>query len=1011
VPDHVERRTGTYVDSVSLMQVSRAAATAPGVDAAQVAMATELNLEVIRSMGFDVPEGSPNDLLVAVRGSDEAIAAALAVVAEELTRRRGATTPAGLGAAPAPRTTGAAIAAIGADLALVSVPGAHAVAEALDAIAAGVSVMVFSDNVPVEDEVALKDAAARAGVLVMGPDCGTAVVGGVALGFANVVRPGSVGIVAASGTGAQQVMALLDAAHVGVSHCLGVGGRDLSAPVGGRSTRQALAALASDPTTERIVVVSKPPAPEVLADLEGYAAGLGKPVHWATLGPGRPDLTAAVEAVLAGLGAGVEGQEGAPGGALGEAPEAVPERVWPDWSGASSDEIGEGSLRGLFCGGTLADEAMLIAADQLGDVRSNIPLRPDLALGPDLRDGGHVVIDFGDDSMTQGRAHPMIDPSLRLERIGIEAADPTCGVLLLDLVLGHGAHPDPATELAAAIRAARETAAAAGRDLPVVVSLTGTSGDPQGLDRCAESLADAGATVLLSNTNATRHAIHLLGRPTRPVEPAPSRAAYGTVETAGHDGTVSPLHGLLSSELTVATAGAGLFADSLRAQAVSVMEVDWQPPMPGTERDLATVLFDDRRAAANAEALRRMTAAGADLVDVRPAREALGLEPGTFLHAGPPIEFARATGPLKGALIGAMLLEGLADTAEEAEARLEKGDGITLEPCHHRDAVGPMAGVISPSMWVYELRDEVHDNTSWCSLNEGLGKVLRYGAYGPEVIDRLRWMNAVLGPILQQAVRSRVDASGAVDIKAIIAQMLQMGDEGHNRNRAGSLMLLRELLPTMITADAPSTDIAEAVRFSGANEHFFLNLGMPACKLSTLAAHGIPGSSVVTTMARNGTDFGIRVSGTGDAWFTGPANTPEGLFLGSYGPDDANPDIGDSAITETAGIGGFAMAAAPAIVKFVGGDVPFALRATQTMYAITVGEHTAYQVPILEFRGTPTGIDVAAVARTGILPQINTGMAGRVAGTGQVGAGLVNPPAVCFTDALATLAQRASKKG
>lgn len=465
-----------------------------------------------------------------------------------------------------------------------------------------------------------------------------------------------------------------------------------------------------------------------------------------------------------------------------------------------------------------------------------------------------------------------------------------------------------------------------------------------------------------------------------------------------------PLHGLLSGEITVATAGASLLADSLRAQAVSVTEAAWQPPVAGTDHDLATVFGDPRRPAANAEAVRRMTAAGADLVDVRPAREALGLERGTFLHAGPPITFDRASGPLRGALIGAMLFEGLADTAQEAEAALARGAGITLEPCHHRDAVGPMAGVISPSMWVYELRDEVHGNTSWCSLNEGLGKVLRYGAYGPEVIDRLRWMNSVLGPLLQQAVRARVDGEGPIDIKAILAQMLQMGDEGHNRNRAGSLMLLRELLPWLIRADASSADVAEAVRFSGANEHFFLNLGMPACKLATLAAQGIPGSSVVTTMARNGTDFGIRVSGTGDEWFTGPANTPEGLFLGSFGPDDANPDIGDSAITETAGIGGFAMAAAPAIVRFVGGDVPFALRATQTMYEITVGEHTAYQIPILEFRGTPTGIDVAAVARTGILPQINTGMAGRVAGTGQVGAGLVNPPQECFTKALAALA-------
>lgn len=466
--------------------------------------------------------------------------------------------------------------------------------------------------------------------------------------------------------------------------------------------------------------------------------------------------------------------------------------------------------------------------------------------------------------------------------------------------------------------------------------------------------------------------------------------------------TSRPLRGLLSADVSVATAGVSLFADALRAQAVPVTEAAWQPPLDGTAADLAVVLADPRRAEANAEAFRRMTAAGADLVDVRPASEALGLEKGTFLHAGPPITWERASGPLRGALIGAMLFEGLAADAEEAEARLAKGDGITLEPCHHRDAVGPMAGVVSPSMWLYELRDEAHDGTSWCSLNEGLGKVLRYGAYGSEVVDRLHWMNSVLGPLLQQAVRK----AGPIDVKAIIAQMLQMGDEGHNRNRAGSLMLLRELLPALITADGSSDDIAEAVRFSGANEHFFLNLGMPACKLATMAAHGIPGSSVVTTMARNGTDFGIRVSGTGDEWFTGPANTPEGLFLGSYGSEDANPDIGDSAITETAGIGGFAMAAAPAIVRFVGGDVPFALRATQTMYEITVGEHTAYQVPILEFRGTPTGIDVTAVARTGILPQINTGMAGRVAGTGQVGAGLVTPPEQCFTGALRALASR-----
>jgi FdrA protein len=490
VVDHVELRTGAYHDSVSLMQVSRTVAGTPGIEAAQVAMATELNLEVLRGMGFELPAASPNDLVIALRGEEPAIAAGRAAADAALDELRSAAKRSGsLGEAPPPVTLGRAISTAHANLALVSVPGAHAVAEALDAVTAGVSVMVFSDNVPVADEVRLKDLAKEHDVLVMGPDCGTAVVGGVALGFANVVRSGPVGIVAASGTGAQQVMCLLDAAGVGVSHCLGVGGRDLSAEVAGRSTKQALAALAADEVTTSIIVVSKPPAPGVLSDIETYAAGLGKPVHWATLGAGRPDLTAAVEQVVAVVG------------------ESVPQ--WPCWTVEQPSAAG-GSLRGLFCGGTLADEAMLVAGSELGAIRSNIPLEPGLALGPDLRDDGHVVIDFGDDSMTQGRAHPMIDPSLRLERIAAEAADPTCGVLLLDLVLGHGAHPDPAPELAEAIRSARSTAESNGRDLPVVVSLTGAQSDPQGLDRCAVTLRDAGASVFVSNAQATRHAVSLL---------------------------------------------------------------------------------------------------------------------------------------------------------------------------------------------------------------------------------------------------------------------------------------------------------------------------------------------------------------------------------------------------------------------------------------------------------------------------------------------------------------------
>src|SRR3712207_4942643 len=289
-----------------------------------------------------------------------------------------------------------------------------------------------------------------------------------------------------------------------------------------------------------------------------------------------------------------------------------------------------------------------------------------------------------------------------------------------------------------------------------------------------------------------------------------------------------------------------------------------------------------------------------------------------------------------------------------------------------------------------------------------LGKVLRMGAYDEEVLTRLRWMRDVLGPVLQAAVRSMAEP---LDVKAVLAQVLQMGDEGHNRNRAGSLMTLRELAPAIVEVDAPSSDIAAVLRFIGGNEHFFLDLGMPAAKLAMDAARDVPGSPMVTVMSRNGTEFGSQTAGTGDRWFTGPAHTPVGLFLGDYGPDDANPDIGDSAIMETYGIGGFAMAAAPAIVRFVGGTVPDALATTERMYQVTLAENPAMQIPTLGFRGSPTGIDVLAVARTGWLPQINTGMAGRVAGTGQVGAGLVQPPQQCFEQALAALAQEARAAG
>jgi FdrA protein len=463
--DHVELRSGVYADSVTLLQVSRRLQQLPGVATAQVAMATPLNLEVLGRMGFAVPgEATVNHLVVAIRLDDGTGGAELEPTLAEVDLARAESRRSGSGPAEEapPRTTASALRREQAGLVLVSVPGPSAAVEAMDALEAGADVMVFSDNVPVEQEVALKRYAAARDLLVMGPDCGTAVVDGLGLGFANVVPPGPVGIVAASGTGCQQVLALLDHAGVGVSTAYGVGGRDLSAAVGGLATRTALARLDREPGVEVALLISKPPADEVAGELATYTESLATPVRLALLGAGRPDLTTATEELLRALG-----------------------RDVPAWPVHGRTRQTSGTLlQGLFVGGTMKQEAeVLVAASGLG------PERYDL-------------LDFGDDEYTTGRAHPMIDPTLRLERLAEVGADDDTGVVLMDVVLGHGAEDDPAASLAPAID---------GLKTPVVITVVGTRHDPQGLARQVDALVSAGAEVHLSNAGATRRALEILG--------------------------------------------------------------------------------------------------------------------------------------------------------------------------------------------------------------------------------------------------------------------------------------------------------------------------------------------------------------------------------------------------------------------------------------------------------------------------------------------------------------------
>jgi hypothetical protein len=473
------------------------------------------------------------------------------------------------------------------------------------------------------------------------------------------------------------------------------------------------------------------------------------------------------------------------------------------------------------------------------------------------------------------------------------------------------------------------------------------------------------------------------------------------------------------AEAAILNVGVAEFAIAARDHGASVVQLDWRPPADG-DRELGLLLArleddaDDpvgaRVRAANALAVERILSARPMLVGVRPAMEVVpGLGPRTILHAGPPIDWARMCGPMRGAIVGATLFEGWADSPEAALSLIERGE-LTFEPCHHHGAVGPMAGILSPSMPVAIVQNGVENapgsTRAFATMNEGLGKVLRFGAYDQEVLTRLRWIASTLGPSLD----AMLALHGPVDLRLLIAQALQMGDECHNRNNAATSLLARRMASTLVRA-VPADTAIQVLDFVGQNDHFFLNLSMAACKATMDAAHGIVGSTVVTAIARNGVELGIRVSGTGDAWFTAPATVPDGLYFPGYGPAEANPDLGDSAITETRGIGGFAMAAAPAIVRFVGGTAEDALNYTREMQRITLARDADLALPSLGFVGTPTAIDIRRVVESGTTPVINTGIAHKEPGVGQIGAGIARAPLACFAAALREIGRRLNVEG
>ncbi|GEK88490.1 Protein of unknown function [Alkalibacterium putridalgicola] len=457
---------------------------------------------------------------------------------------------------------------------------------------------------------------------------------------------------------------------------------------------------------------------------------------------------------------------------------------------------------------------------------------------------------------------------------------------------------------------------------------------------------------------------------------------------------------ILNEDLKIINIGTSTFKKDMDLQNVEAVQYDWRPPAGGNiELVNALDFLNDKEEVekANQETIKIIKEAHAFLVDVDQAVNVIpGMHDKLILHSGPPIKWENMCGPVRGAIIGALMYEGLAETPEEAEELAGSGE-IEFAPAHEHDAVGPMAGIISPSMPVHVIENRTHGNKAYCTVNEGLGKVLRFGANSKEVIDRLKWIEQTFAPVLKKAL----SLSDGIDLKSITSQALHMGDECHNRNKASTSLFYREIIDYLLQTDSDTEELREVIRFIKENEHYFLNLSMPSCKSALDAAHGVKYSTVVTAMARNGVEFGIKVSGLDkDQWFTAPANFVKGMFFPGYSEDDAAPDLGDSTITETMGIGGFAMGASPAIVQFVGGEVQDAINYSEQMYEVTAGENSNYSIPALNFRGGAYGIDIRKVIETNILPVINTGMAHKEAGVGQIGAGIVHPPVACFEKAI-----------
>lgn len=990
-------KKGSYHDSVVLMLLTNQISSIEGVKKVSIMMATPANKDIYRQSGLstsELEEASANDMVVVADVDDDGL---LDVIMEEVEAffKKQSTSESDKKGAEAVRSWDKALGKLAdANLAVISIPGAYAALEADRALDEGMNVFMFSDNVTLEDEIKLKKKAHEKGLAVMGPDCGTGIIQGVPIAFTNHVAPGSIGIIGASGTGIQELTTIIDRLGEGVKNAIGTGGRDLSTEVGGITMMDMIEAMEKDDTVKVLIIISKPPAKAVRDRISDRLSNFKKPVVTLFLGE-KPEYHeenfyhayTLDEAARLAVGL-VRGQDIAEGS------------VEADTSSFFAAEEKK-TIKAYYSGGTLAGEAAMLIKDAL-----NLKVPPQKAEGFMLKTDGHIVVDLGDDVYTQGKPHPMIDPAKRIECMQEAIDDESTGVILLDIMLGYGSHEDMAGALLPAIIRLRDKAREEGRKLFFVATVCGTRRDFQGYDKAVETLKEAGVIVCENNKLAVHTAIRAIGldfeEPVKEIRPKTTARIQKTEAS-------EKLLELLSQKPRVINVGLKSFAEVIEAFGCDVVQYDWAPPAGGNVELIKVLNFlrscremdiDE----ANRSVIAKVVASQPVIKDVVPAKSVIKeLNEGkVILHAGPPIRFENMPDPVQGSCVGAALFEGWAATEEEARKILASGE-VTFIPCHHVKAVGPMGGITSANMPVFVVENQTDGNEAYCTMNEGIGKVLRFGAYSKEVVDRLLWMKDVLGPTLGRAIRS----IGGLNVNPLVAKAIAMGDEFHQRNIAASLAFLKEVSPVITKMDMDEKDRYDVIKFLADTDQFFLNIMMATGKAVMDAARQVTDGTIVTAMCRNGVEFGIRISGMGDEWFTAPVNTPQGLYFTGYDGEDACPDMGDSAITETFGVGGMAMIAAPAVTRFVGaGGYEDALRTSTEMTEITIDRNPNFIIPNWNFQGTCLGIDARLVVEKGITPVINTGIAHKVAGYGQIGAGTVHPPIACFEKAIAAYAKK-----